>query len=209
MKEENGKVNQPNKVDQRKNMERPKKVEQPKKADQPNKAEQPNTVVQPKKAEQAKEADPPNKADKPKKVDQPKKGRNETLRQSVMFTLLSLSAGLVETGSFVVLDLTSLSYGWAHGISVTLSVLWNFTLNRRYTFKSANNVPIAMLKVALFYVFFIPITAYFGQMASSAGINDFMIKAVTLLLNFVGEFLWWKFVVFSGSENTNSLAKKK
>lgn len=144
-----------------------------------------------------------------KNVNEKKQGAKETLRQSVMFTLLSLSAGLVEAGSFVVLDLAHIPYFWAHLISVTLSVLWNFTLNRRYTFKSANNVPIAMLKVGLFYLFFIPITAYFGQMASSAGINDFIIKAVTMLLNFVGEFLWWKFVVFYGSENTNSLAKKK
>lgn len=144
-----------------------------------------------------------------KNVNEKKQGAKETLRQSVMFTLLSLSAGLVEAGSFVVLDLAHVPYFWAHLISVTLSVLWNFTLNRRYTFKSANNVPIAMLKVGLFYLFFIPITAYFGQMASSAGINDFIIKAVTMLLNFVGEFLWWKFVVFYGSENTNSLAKKK
>ncbi len=144
-----------------------------------------------------------------KNVNEKKQGAKETLRQSVMFTLLSLSAGLVEAGSFFVLDLANIPYFWAHLISVTLSVLWNFTLNRRYTFKSANNVPIAMLKVGLFYLFFIPITAYFGQMASSAGINDFIIKAVTMLLNFVGEFLWWKFVVFYGSENTNSLAKKK
>lgn len=166
-------------------------------------------VNRPEKVDQRKNMEKPKKVDKPKKVEQPKKGGNDTLRQSVMFTLLSLSAGLVEAGSFVVLDLTSLPYGWAHGLSVALSVLWNFTLNRRYTFKSANNVPIAMLKVALFYVFFIPITAYFGQMASLAGINDFVIKAVTMLLNFIGEFLWWKFVVFYGSENTNSLAKKK
>ena len=166
-------------------------------------------VNQSKKVDRQKNVDQPKKVNQPNNVVQPKKGRNETLRQSVMFTLLSLSAGLVEAGSFVVLDLTSLPYGWAHGLSVALSVLWNFTLNRRYTFKSANNVPIAMLKVALFYVFFIPITAYFGQMASLAGINDFVIKAVTMLLNFIGEFLWWKFVVFYGSENTNSLAKKK
>lgn len=166
-------------------------------------------VNKPEKVDQRKNMDQPKKVEQLKKVEQPKRGGNDTLRQSVMFTLLSFSAGLVEAGSFVVLDLTSLPYGWAHGLSVALSVLWNFTLNRRYTFKSANNVPIAMLKVALFYAFFIPITAYLGQMASSAGINDFVIKAVTMLLNFVGEFLWWKFVVFYGSENTNSLAKKK
>ena len=128
----------------------------------------------------------------------------ESLIQAVKFTLLSLSAGLIEAGSFVVLErLTSLSYDLKHVISIILSVLWNFTLNRRYTFKSANNVPVAMIKVALFYVVFIPVTA------SNNNINDYLIKIPTMLLNFVGEFLWWKLVVFRGSENTNKLADKK
>ena len=94
-------------------------------------------------------------------------------------------------------------------ISIVLSVLWNFTLNRRYTFKSANNVPIAMLKVGLFYAFFIPLTAWLGKWAAGIGVNEYLIKGSTMVLNFVGEFLWWKFIVFRGSENTNALAKKE
>lgn len=86
----------------------------------------------------------------------------ETLKQSFLFTLLSLSAGLVEWISFTVLNLLKIKFSYAQSISVILSVLWNFTLNRKYTFKSANNIPIAMIKVAIFYLFFIPITAYFG-----------------------------------------------
>ncbi len=66
-----------------------------------------------------------------------------------------------------------------------------------------------MLKVGLFYAAFIPLTAWLGQLAAGAGINEYIIKIVTMLLNFVGEFLWWKFVVFRGSENANELAKKK
>lgn len=134
----------------------------------------------------------------------------ESLVQAIKFTLLSLSAGLIEAGSFVLLErLTTLSYDFKHVISIVLSVLWNFTLNRRYTFKSANNVPIAMIKVALFYVVFIPLTAWLGQMASNNNVNDYLIKIPTMLLNFVGEFLWWKFVVFRGTENTNKLAQEK
>ena len=134
----------------------------------------------------------------------------ESLVQAIKFTLLSLSAGLIEAGSFVLLErLTALSYDFKHVISIVLSVLWNFTLNRRYTFKSANNVPIAMIKVALFYVVFIPLTAWLGQMASNNNVNDYLIKIPTMLLNFVGEFLWWKFVVFRGTENTNKLAQEK
>ena len=134
----------------------------------------------------------------------------ESLVQASKFTLLSLSAGLIEAGSVVLLErLTALSYDFKHVISIVLSVLWNFTLNRRYTFKSANNVPIAMIKVALFYVVFIPLTAWLGQMASNNNVNDYLIKIPTMLLNFVGEFLWWKFVVFRGTENTNKLAQEK
>ncbi|MDU7516610.1 MAG: sodium:solute symporter, partial [Varibaculum cambriense] len=99
-------------------------------------------------------------------------------------------------------------YAWTHFISITLSVIYNFTLNRRYTFKSANNVPIAMVKVAVFYAFFIPITMWLGALAASAGVNDFIIKGVTMILNFIGEFAWWKWVVFRGTENTNDLARK-
>ena len=133
----------------------------------------------------------------------------ESLVQAIKF-LCSLSAGLIEAGSFVLLErLTALSYDFKHVISIVLSVLWNFTLNRRYTFKSANNVPIALIKVALFYVVFIPLTAWLGQMASNNNVNDYLIKIPTMLLNFVGEFLWWKFVVFRGTENTNKLAQEK
>ena len=126
-----------------------------------------------------------------------------TAKQAVLFTLLSISAGLVEAGSFALLEwLTPWPYGVNHAISITLSVLYNFTLNRRYTFKSAGNVPKAMLLVALFYVVFIPVTTWGGQAAANAGINDIVIKAATMVLNFIGEFLWWKFVVFRGTENT-------
>ncbi len=134
---------------------------------------------------------------------------NETLVQTFKFTLLSLSAGLVEAGAFTLLDLlTPIAYDWKHVISIVLSVLYNFTLNRRYTFKSANNIPIAMLKVGIFYVFFIPITAWLGQMAANAGWNEYLIKGISMLANFVGEFIWWKYIVFRGTENTNDLAKR-
>lgn len=139
--------------------------------------------------------------------DAPLKSR-ESLFQVIKFTILSLSAAGIEALSFLGLDtLTGLSYEAKHVISVVLSVLWNFTLNRRYTFKSANNVPVAMLKVGLFYAIFIPVTAWIGQLATGAGIHEYIVKATTMILNFVGEFLWWKLVVFRGSENTNKLAR--
>ena len=87
-------------------------------------------------------------------------------------------------------------------ISLVLSILWNFTLNRRYTFKSAANVPIAMAKVFGFYLVFTPVSTYLGNLAEGFGINDFLILIVTMLANFVLEFLFCKFVVYRGKEDT-------
>jgi putative flippase GtrA len=83
-----------------------------------------------------------------------------------------------------------------------LSILWNFTLNRRYTFKSAANVPVAMAKVFGFYLAFTPLSTYLGHTAESRGANDFVILIVTMLANFVLEFLFCKFVVYRGKEDT-------
>lgn len=132
--------------------------------------------------------------------------KRETQIQAMKFTLLSLSAGLVEVGSFALFSLMPMSYSLRHLLSITLSVLWNFTLNRRYTFKSAGNIPQAMLKVALFYAFFIPLSTWLGQSAVDVGWNQALVKAITLLANFAGEFIWWKGVVFRGTENTRKLS---
>ena len=82
---------------------------------------------------------------------------NKDLIRSVKFTLFSVSAGVIQIGSFTLLnELLHLDYWVSYLIALILSVLWNFTLNRRYTFQSANNVPLAMLKVAAFYLVFTP-----------------------------------------------------
>ena len=86
--------------------------------------------------------------------------------------------------------------------SLLLSVLWNLTLNRRFTFQSAANVPVAMAKVLGFYAVFTPLSTWLGNLAESAGMQDFLILAITMLANFVLEFLFCKFVVFRGQEGT-------
>lgn len=146
-------------------------------------------------------------------VGQASKGK-AALIQAIKFTLLSITAAGVEVASFALMVWINSLTGWfpfwvSQSVSIALSVIYNFTVNRHFTFKSANNVPIAMLKVALFYVFFIPLTSWGGQILSNMGWADWLLKGISLLLNFVGEFLWWKFVVFRGSENTNSLAVKQ
>ena len=89
-------------------------------------------------------------------------------------------------------------------ISLVLSILWNFTLNCRYTFKSAANVPVAMAKVFGFYLVFTLLSTYLGNLAEEAGVNDFIILVITMLTNFILEFLFCKFVVYRGKEDTLS-----
>ena len=130
------------------------------------------------------------------------KDNKAPLWQAVKFTLFSISAGIIQIGSFALLEIFIKDYWIPYLVSLILSILWNFTLNRRYTFKSAANVPVAMAKVFGFYLVFTPLSTYLGDLAEGAGINDFMILIVTMLANFVLEFLFCKFVVYRGKEDT-------
>lgn len=142
--------------------------------------------------------------------------KKDNLIQAVKFALFSASAGIIQFGSFTALTELpqmiagkELPYWLCYLPSLILSVLWNFTLNRKFTFKSANNVPIAMLKVACYYAVFTPLSTYLGNLAADSGANHYIVEIVTMLANFVTEFLFDKFVVFRGSENTNDLAKNE
>ena len=127
---------------------------------------------------------------------------NQSVVQAVKFTLFSISAGVIQVASFALLELFTRDYWIAYLVSLTLSILWNFTLNRRYTFQSAANVPVAMAKVFGFYLVFTPLSTWLGHVAEGKGVHDFLILAVTMACNFVLEFLFCKFVVYRGQENT-------
>ncbi len=129
--------------------------------------------------------------------------KKQSLWQIIKFTLFSISAGVIEVAAFTLLnELLHLPYWPAYLTALLLSVLWNFTLNRRYTFQSAANVPIAMAKVLGFYAVFTPLSTWLGHVAEGAGINEYIVLAVTMLANFVLEFLFCKFVVYRNQENT-------
>ena len=130
-----------------------------------------------------------------------KKDKKEFL-QALKFTMFSISAGAVQIGSFALLEIFIKDYWIPYLVSLVLSIVWNFTLNRKYTFKSAANIPIAMAKVFGFYLVFTPLSTYLGNMAEGSGANDFVILIVTMLANFVLEFLFCKFVVYRGMEDT-------
>ncbi|MBQ3419827.1 MAG: GtrA family protein [Erysipelotrichaceae bacterium] len=128
--------------------------------------------------------------------------KKEILR-AVKFTLFSISAGLIEIGSFALLnEIFHLDYWVSYLTALILSVLWNFTLNRNFTFKSAGNVPKAMLKVALFYLVFTPATTWLEHYLTSLGWNEYLVTGINMVLNFVLEYLYQKYYVFKDSIDT-------
>lgn len=148
---------------------------------------------------------------RPVETDQKAQGREE-LKRTVKFVLFSISAGVIEMGSFAVLDaLKIMDPTVCSIIALVLSVLWNFTLNREFTFRAANNVPVAMLKVAAFYAVFTPLVSgwFFDYLTKTCGWNDILAKALTMVINFVTEYLYDRFVVFGKSIDTNKRAQAK
>lgn len=137
--------------------------------------------------------------------------KKQNALQAVKFTLFSASAGLIQIVSFTLLhEILGLPYWIGYLIALTLSVLWNFTFNRKFTFKSANNVPIAMLKVAAYYAVFTPLSTWWGDaLVDGRGWNEFLVLAGTMLINFTTEFLFDRFIVFGKSINTNNLGQKE
>lgn len=138
--------------------------------------------------------------------------------QAVKFALFSASAGIIQVLSFTLLNelvlpnihienekimsILSAEYGVCYLVALTLSVLWNFTFNRRFTFKSAANIPIAMAKVFGFYLVFTPVSTWLGNAATGKGVNEYIVLGLTMLSNMVLEYLFCKFVVYKNQENT-------
>ncbi len=127
--------------------------------------------------------------------------KKQSLGQIIKYALFSVSAGMIQAASFALLSEALFAdredLFWAfHIIALALSVLWNFTLNRKYTFHSAANVPVAMLKVACFYLLFTPGSAWLGQQLVNMGWHSLLVEFLTMVVNFVLEFLFFKYIVF-------------
>ena len=140
--------------------------------------------------------------------------------QFIKFALFSASAGIIQILSFTLMSeviiklpflqnlmetnrtfakIMSNEYGPMYLIALLLSVIWNFTFNRKFTFKSAANVPIAMLKVLAFSTL---LGNYFTAKYADVTAINYIVLACTMACNMTTEFLYDKFVVFKGSENT-------
>lgn len=131
---------------------------------------------------------------------------NRTMKnfgQVIKFTLFSISAGVIQLAvSEIMYDLIHINYWVSYLTSLILSVVWNFTFNRKFTFKSANNVPFAMFLVLVYYAVFTPASTVWGNAMEKAGIAGILVTAFSMIVNFITEFLWQKFVVFRNSEGS-------
>lgn len=146
--------------------------------------------------------------------------KKDNIIQVIKFVLFSTSAGIIQTLTFTLLTELpprlfdkELPYWACYLPALVLSVVFNFTVNRKFTFKSASNIPVAMLKVALFYAVFTPVTTILGDMAATKfdaannPVADYLIFGVTMLLNLVTEFLYQKYFVFRDAIKTDKNAE--
>ena len=133
------------------------------------------------------------------------------LIRTIKFTLFSMSAGLIEIILFELLDnFTNWNYWASYLIALIASVIWNFTLNREFTFKSTNNIPVAMCKVALFYLIFTPVSTILGNyLAENLGWNGTIVTLLNMLCNFILEYLYDKYFVFRGTIDTKVKNEKR
>ena len=123
---------------------------------------------------------------------------NKNVLQAIKFTLFSLSAGIIQVASFALFhDVLGWESWWMSYLpSLALSVIWNFTFNRKYTFKPTGTVKRDMLLVLGYYLVFTPASALWGTWLEKLGLHDWLIEIINMLVNFVTEFLFQKFVVF-------------
>ena len=152
--------------------------------------------------------------------------QKKELLRTVKYALVAASAGLIQIGAFTLLNeaVFNKKYYWlSYFIALLMSVIWNFTINRRYTFKSASNVPKAMALVLCYYAVFTPLSLLLEDYLTDQHLmrelfnwtpkrqpewNEYIVTVMNMLINFVTEFLYQRFVVFRGTIDTNELANK-
>ena len=136
--------------------------------------------------------------------------KHEFLR-TLKYVLIAASAGIIQIGSFTLMnELIGWDYWLSYLIALVLSVVWNFTFNRRYTFKSASNIPKAMMLVFAYYCVFTPLSTLLEHyLTDKLHWNEYLVTAINMLLNLATEFPYQRFVVFKKTIDTNDLAKKE
>ena len=134
---------------------------------------------------------------------------NKEWIRTIKFTLFSLSAGVIQIISdTLALEVFHWEAEWAYLFALVLSVLWNFTLNRKFTFHSASNVPVAMLKIAVFYAVFAPVSTWWTKVLTDKGWNEYLVLILTMVVNLVTEYLYQRYFVFGKSLDTDKKAEQ-
>ncbi len=131
--------------------------------------------------------------------------KKQTAIQALKFTLFSCSAGMIQVAAFTLLnELMNWPYWPSYLIGLTLSVVYNFTINRKFTFKSVANVPIAMMKIVVYYAIFTPISTVIGNYCKETlGVNEYLVLGVTMVCNLVTEFLVYRIFVYRNTMYTS------
>jgi len=138
-----------------------------------------------------------------------KKSKKEFFR-ALKFLIISISAGIIQIGTFALFnEVFQWNYWLSYLLSLLLSIVWNFTINRKITFKSANNIKLAMLLVLAFYAVFTPLSTWLGELAENSGVNEYIVLAVTMISNFVLEFLYTRYFVYRNSCDTAQSKKEQ
>ncbi len=160
--------------------------------------------------------------------EKPKLTKRDNIIMALKYLMCTAGAGIIQFVSFAILNswlhfdrlpiflrlfpnaaVEELKYGPSYFVALALSVIFNFTANRKYTFRSANNVPKAMLKVLGYYLVFTPLSIWWGEALAQRGWNEYAILIPTMLINMVTEFLFNRFVVFGDSINTAVKSEEK
>ena len=132
------------------------------------------------------------------------KSKKELIR-TIKFILFSTSAGFIQIVSFALFEeLLHFAHWLSYLLALVFSVVWNFTLNRNFTFCSSNNIPVAMAKVAVFYLIFTPLSTWWTAVLTGEKFmwNEYLVLILTMLCNFVSEYLYQRFIVFGKSLDT-------
>ena len=129
---------------------------------------------------------------------------NKEFIRTVKFTLFSISAGVIQIGLFTLMEeVFKIDNYWiCYLTSLIASVLWNFTINKKVTFRSASNVTVAMTLVLCFYLVFTPVSTVLGNLAEINGVNEYVVLAITMIANFVLEYLYTRYFVYKNSCDT-------
>jgi putative flippase GtrA len=130
----------------------------------------------------------------------------ENITQVTKFVLFSISAGIIQVIVFtLMLELLHIPYWGSYLTALIASVVYNFTVNRRFTFKSANNIPLAMTQLGIYYAIFTPLSTWGGDVLVGLGWLEYLVLALTMVTNLVTEFCVNRFIIYRNSMNTRTI----